>query len=756
VLLAGVAGLLYGLLPGTASAASGTITACNETQLRADVTAGGSYTFDCSGTIVLISALLVSHEVSLTAAPPNTVTIEGFSSAPAVGTARRIFTVANGGSLELTGVVLSHGLVSAGPVETPSASHIPENGCIPSEFGWEGGECGITPAAPTNVGESGQSATVAGQNGRNAPAGGNAEGGCILIEQGGSATLTGDTISECATEGSSNKWLKGTGPAPGTEGIPGYKQGIGGFGGSGGYGAPGVEGGKHTTGHGLPGFCEGSYGEPFTPGGTGGNGTNGGNGGNGSEGGAGLGGAIYDAGSLIVSETAFLADRAIGGQGGAGGNGGAGGGGGAGSRGGEEAIIEGKEGAPGTGDGFESCHEVGHNYDPGSNGGNGSYGGNGGNGGNGGSGEGGAIFAQGYLAIIHSAFRSSLARGGNGGTAGLGGQGGQGGIGGPAGAPHAENVEAVRGGFGGSSGDGGSAGDSGNGGEAAGGAVFYATGSTGALPDASTVFESDNVLAGSICAGLGNTAEACGTTAGPAGTTGLGGESTPCKFVETRYQCPLSLEGTSGTVGAAGTIGVAGHSEGSEVAGAPGSAPPPTKKSSGESGGGSGGSSNGSGSNGGGSGGGGSSGGSGSSTNTSAPTPHAGSASASGNSISTSVSCTGSAGQSCTVTATITVQETLKSGKVTAVTSRKGKHPKVRHVTVTLGTVTATIAADSTRKLTVSLSGAGLRLLSSRHSLPVRFTVTSSLAGAAKAGTAPSVLEQINLTLRAAHAKGKH
>jgi hypothetical protein len=38
----------------------------------------------------------------------------------------------------------------------------------------------------------------------------------------------------------------------------------------------------------------------------------------------------------------------------------------------------------------------------------------------------------------------------------------------------------------------------------------------------------------------------------------------------------------------------------------------------------------------------------------------------------------------------------------------------------------------------------------------VRFTVTSSLAGAAKAGTAPSVLEQSNLTLRAAHTKGKH
>jgi hypothetical protein len=47
--------------------------------LCADVTAGDGYTFTCSATIVLTTALLVSHEVSLTAAPPNTVTIEGFS-----------------------------------------------------------------------------------------------------------------------------------------------------------------------------------------------------------------------------------------------------------------------------------------------------------------------------------------------------------------------------------------------------------------------------------------------------------------------------------------------------------------------------------------------------------------------------------------------------------------------------------------------------------------------------------------------------
>jgi len=754
VLLAGVAGLLYGLLPRSAGATSGTITECTETQLRADATAGGSYTFSCSGTIILSSALLVSHEVSLTAMPPNAVTIDGYNPAgsqPKPGAVDRIFTVANGGSLELTGLDLSYGLVSAAPVSTPTQGKIGLVGCLNSRFGYEGGECGSIAPAATNYGENGSAPSTPGSDGQNAPAGGSSIGGCMLIEAGGSATLTGDTLSACSAQGSSQRWIPYTGPSPGTEGVPGYEQGLGGFGGEGGYGSPGFEGGKRGTYSGIPKFCEGVFGNAPSAGGIGGNGTHGGNGGNGSEGGTGFGGAIYDAGSLTVSETKFLQDSAIGGQGGAGGNGGGGGGGGAGAQGGSEVISVGKEGGAG-GVGFESCHEVSETYYEGGNGTEGSYGGDGGNAGSGGAGEGGAIYARGYLAITASSFNSDAAIGGNGGTAGLGGEGGQGGGGGTTGAPRVNNVPAISGGVGGNSGDGGNAGNSGNGGEAEGGAVFYATGATGTLPDSATVFEKDNVRAGSICAGEGETAAACDTTGGPAGIPGNGGESTPCPIVESRYQCPEAAEGAKGQPGAAGTIGHTGHTEGVDVAGSPGSGESPAKKSSSGGSGGSGTSSSGS------TGGGGSSGGgSGSNTNTTPPAPHAGTASASGNSISTSVGCTGSAGQSCSVTATITAQETLNGGKLTAVTSRKGKHPsKVRHITVTLGTVTATIAAGSTRKLTVSLSSTGLRLLSSRHSLPVRFTVTSSLAGAAKAGTAPSVLEQSNLTLRAAHTKGKH
>ncbi|HSZ05875.1 MAG TPA: hypothetical protein VK778_11870 [Solirubrobacteraceae bacterium] len=73
--IVGVWILLYVVLPVSAGAASGTITECGaEGQLRADVSAGGSYAFACGGTVVLDSALLVSHPVSLTATVPNTVT----------------------------------------------------------------------------------------------------------------------------------------------------------------------------------------------------------------------------------------------------------------------------------------------------------------------------------------------------------------------------------------------------------------------------------------------------------------------------------------------------------------------------------------------------------------------------------------------------------------------------------------------------------------------------------------------------------
>ncbi len=383
--------------------------------------------------------------------------------------------------------------------------------------------------------------------------------------------LENDALSECVTEGSSDKWLTGTGPGPEGEGVPGYKQGIGGFGGDGAGGSAGEGGGKQVEGVGASELCTHAPKEAETAGGTGGNGNAGADGGNGSAGGGAFGGAIYDAGSLVVTHTLFQGDRAFGGQGGAGGNGGNGGVGGAGGEGGLKRVVE-------------DCATETESAEPGAPGGNGSIGGDGGNGGVGGAGAGGAIYATGYLTIAESSFKADSARGGNGGTAGLGGAGGQGGNGGASGNLHGgSGTKSISGGAGGSSGEGGSAGDSGNGGNGSGGAVFYATGSTGALPDVATTFGEDLVLAGVICAGLGSTAEVCGTAAGPAGHPGLGGESTPCAEPQSQKGCPLAREGTKGGSGAAGVIGIAGSTEGNDVAGVPGTGTPPSRPGPGPS-----------------------------------------------------------------------------------------------------------------------------------------------------------------------------
>jgi len=718
------AGLLLGallaaalLMSSGAGAATTAITECaGETQLRADVSAGGSYTFACSGTIVLSSPLFVTHAVSLTAAAPDVVAIRGYpeKSTPPPGAAERIITVAAGGSLELSGVDLTGGRVSTAPVETPGAGQTPENGCLPSGFGWKGGDCATPGAKTTNAGENGFDATGLATNGGNAPAGGSAQGGCILIEPGAKVWLENDALSECVTEGSSDKWLTGTGPGPEGEGVPGYKQGIGGFGGDGAGGSAGEGGGKQVEGVGASELCTHAPKEAETAGGTGGNGNAGADGGNGSAGGGAFGGAIYDAGSLVVTHTLFQGDRAFGGQGGAGGNGGNGGVGGAGGEGGLKRVVE-------------DCATETESAEPGAPGGNGSIGGDGGNGGVGGAGAGGAIYATGYLTIAESSFKADSARGGNGGTAGLGGAGGQGGNGGASGNLHGgSGTKSISGGAGGSSGEGGSAGDSGNGGNGSGGAVFYATGSTGALPDVATTFGEDLVLAGGICAGLGSTAEVCGTAAGPAGHPGLGGESTPCAEPQSQKGCPLAREGTKGGSGAAGVIGIAGSTEGNDVAGVPGTGTPPSRPGPGPS--------TGPGSP------------QGSTGTGTPPTPHAGHASARGTSVIVAISCAGSAGSSCPVTAAITVQETINgAGKLVAL----GARAKLRHRVLTLGTVTVRVPAGSTRKVTIGLSPAGRRLLASKRRLAVRLTLTQLVAANASARARPVVIEQTDLTLRA-------
>jgi hypothetical protein len=93
------------------------------------------------------------------------------------------------------------------------------------------------------------------------------------------------------------------------------------------------------------------------------------------------------------------------------------------------------------------------------------------------------------------------------------------------------------------------------------------------------------------------------------------------------------------------------------------------------------------------------------------------------------VSCTGAAGSSCTVTLTLSVVQTLVGNKVVAVSASKHK-PKRTKRTVVLGSTTVKIAAGKTNTVSVSLNGAGKRLLNSRHTLSVKLTVLQRFAAA--------------------------
>jgi hypothetical protein len=94
------------------------------------------------------------------------------------------------------------------------------------------------------------------------------------------------------------------------------------------------------------------------------------------------------------------------------------------------------------------------------------------------------------------------------------------------------------------------------------------------------------------------------------------------------------------------------------------------------------------------------------------------------------VSCDGGPGAVCKITATLTVTERVKGGKVVAVSSTKPRKRQKR--IVLLGTATRTLTAGQATVIRIRLNGAGKRLLSRYHVLRVKLTVLA--AGKAIAG----------------------
>jgi GH24 family phage-related lysozyme (muramidase) len=427
---------------GNATANSATPISCDAGAIQYAIAAGGSYQFDCSGTIydpqdihgaahpfVIPSGTDVSFQ-----SDDESVALDGLGQT-------QIFIVQAGASLSLSGITLQNAMTVA-------------------TIG-ESGEAGIAGTAGA-IGTNGNPGSTTGPlNGTDGNAGFNGSAGTV-----GAAGHTGDWTEGGAIDNAGNLTL--TDCAFTADHAIGSQGGPGGAGGAAGNGGPGGAGGSGAT----P--------QATGIGGSGGSGGSGATGATGSEGGAGAngeqadGGALYNAptGTAIISDCTFTNNNATGGSGGPGGNGGTGGSGGGGGR----------ESFGGTGAGGNQSD--GGNGGTGGSGGTGGNGGAGGAGGSGGPGQGGAIFNNGgALSIWGSTFSADTANGGSGGpggsggSGGIGGQGGQGGNGGDAYQISAGDYAGSGGlpgenGTGGLGGNGGDGGDGGTGGPAFGGAIY--------------------------------------------------------------------------------------------------------------------------------------------------------------------------------------------------------------------------------------------------------------------------------------------
>lgn len=96
-----------------------------------------------------------------------------------------------------------------------------------------------------------------------------------------------------------------------------------------------------------------------------------------------------------------------------------------------------------------------------------------------------------------------------------------------------------------------------------------------------------------------------------------------------------------------------------------------------------------------------------------------------GGGVSVALSCTGSVGSSCDLTASLSVQETLTAGKVTAIAARAHK-PKVTHRTFTIGETSVTLSAGQAETVSVTLNSAGRQLLSKHDKLKALLTVAQN------------------------------
>jgi hypothetical protein len=542
--------LAVALLPASSARASGTpIGACTFAALKSAAEAGGTWSLSaCTSIEFGQQTIAVPGGVNVTFEATGSVTLA--KGAP-------FFIVPSGASLTLVGLTLKEGFVHG----LPGTPGTPGTTGGEGHHGTEGAEgiSGVnnelgsgTSGAPGDNALPG-SAGTAGGAGAAGTAGGEARGGAVQVEAGGSLTVHGGAFYEDEAHGGEGGW-----------------GGKGGEGGLGGVGEPGGQGGT-----GGSAVCadqcapEAAGGGDGAPGGSGSEGEPGGAGGLGGAGGDAQGGAIYNAGTLSISgATQFFEDRAYGGFGGSGGEGGPASGGGSGGKGGR-----------GGGSGCNSTKEQQYNCGRPGEGGQGGGGAEGGTAGAwgagapGGDAQGGAIYNTGTATVLEASFEKNIAKGGvgngnadvgagpNPGAGGHGGGGGNlgaGGAGGPEG-PTSTLAPSGAPGMPSAGKDGGAAGTTALGGSAEGGAIAN-SGTLTLIAAESLVNEAEGGAGGE--GSFGGTGGAGGSSAsggnGGNGAAGANGGSAHGGLLFTATTATVSTESMSADKAVGGKGGAGG------------------------------------------------------------------------------------------------------------------------------------------------------------------------------------------------------
>jgi hypothetical protein len=96
-----------------------------------------------------------------------------------------------------------------------------------------------------------------------------------------------------------------------------------------------------------------------------------------------------------------------------------------------------------------------------------------------------------------------------------------------------------------------------------------------------------------------------------------------------------------------------------------------------------------------------------------------------GNVASLEVACAGASTSACTDTLTLSVVETLRSGKLVAVAAAS----KTKKKTVTIGHESVTLNGGQSKTVSVALNSTGRALLEREHKLHVKLVLTQTSAG---------------------------